>query len=116
MRILLDQNLSFKLANKLKPIFGDVFHIKDFDLLNTKDSVIWQFAKTNNYSIISFDSDFYDISILNGYPPKIIWIRTFDQTSKNIEAILINFQKQIIQFLSENDDNSCLEILDKNIF
>jgi len=54
--------------------------------------------------------------LLYGHPPKIIWLRTFNQTSKNIEVMLNNFKYQIKEFLNENDDNSCLEILDKNIF
>ena len=116
MKILLDQNISFKLVNKIKEIFDVVNHIKDFGLLDTKDIEIWNFAKNNNFSIISFDSDFFDLSLLYGHPPKIIWLRTFNQTSKNIEVMLNNFKYQIKEFLNENDDNSCLEILDKNIF
>ncbi|MFN5442841.1 MAG: DUF5615 family PIN-like protein [Crocinitomicaceae bacterium] len=116
MKILLDQNISFKLVNKIKEIFDVVNHVKDFGLLDTKDIEIWNFAKNNNFSIISFDSDFFDLSLLYGHPPKIIWLRTFNQTSKNIEVMLNNFKYQIKEFLNENDDNSCLEILDKNIF
>jgi len=116
MKILLDQNISFKLVNKIKEIFEVVNHVKDFGLLDTKDIEIWNFAKNNNFSIISFDSDFFDLSLLYGHPPKIIWLRTFNQTSKNIEIMLNNFNCQIKEFLNKDDDNSCLEILDKNIF
>ena len=61
----------------------------------------------------TFDSDFYDFSLLYGHPPKIIWLRTFNQSTNNIEVLLTKFIEQIKEFLDDNDDNSCLEILDK---
>jgi predicted nuclease of predicted toxin-antitoxin system len=113
MKILLDQNISFKLVPKLKELFNDVFHVNDFNLIDSKDLEIWNYARNGNFSIISFDSDFYDFSLLYGYPLKIIWLRTFNQSTKNIEVLLAKFKEQIKEFLDDNDDNSCLEILDK---
>ena len=113
MKILLDQNISFKLVPKLKVLFDDVFHVNDFNLINSKDLEIWNYARNCNFTIISFDSDFYDFSLLYGHPPKIIWLRTFNQSTNNIEVLLTKFIEQIKEFLDDNDDNSCLEILDK---
>ena len=80
---------------------------------NSKDLEIWNYARNCNFTIISFDSDFYDFSLLYGHPPKIIWLRTFNQSTNNIEVLLTKFIEQIKEFLDDNDDNSCLEILDK---
>ena len=114
MKILLDQNISFRLVQKLNSVFPVIRHVKDFDLIDVKDITIWNYAKSANYSIVTFDSDFYDFSVLYGHPPKIIWIRTYNQTSSNIERIFNQFQVSIHQFLSDEDENSCLEILDQH--
>jgi predicted nuclease of predicted toxin-antitoxin system len=61
---------------------------------------------------ITFDADFYDISVINGHPPKIIWIRSGNLTTKEIVSLL-NHHKTIIEKFLINDDYrnvSCLEI------
>jgi len=58
------------------------------------------------------DSDFYDISILNGHPPKIIWIRTGNLTTNNIVRLLIDCHKIICSFIEDDTfkEISCLEL------
>ena len=84
MKILFDQNISFRIVPKLIDHFPDCKHISDCGLMDSEDPEIWQFAKKNDYSIVTFDSDFYDISIINGHPPKIIWIRTGNLTTTGL--------------------------------
>jgi predicted nuclease of predicted toxin-antitoxin system len=57
--------------------------------MNSKDSDIWEYARLNQFSIVTFDSDFYDISVINGHPPKIIWIRSGNLTTNQIAKLLI---------------------------
>lgn len=38
--------------------------------------------------IVTKDSDFSDLCILLGFPPKVIWIRRGNCSSRDIEAIL----------------------------
>jgi len=53
MKILLDANISWKLVNKLKPIFGECMHV---DLLGLKvpvdDMDIWSYALNNGYIVV----------------------------------------------------------------
>ncbi len=56
--------------------------------MNVNDVEIWNFAKIENFVIVTFDSDFYDISLINGCPPKIIWIRKGNLTTNQIIALL----------------------------
>lgn len=43
--------------------------------------------------IVTKDSDFSDLSVILGYPPKILWIRRGNCTTAEIEAILrANFE------------------------
>ena len=60
-------------------------------LHNRNDAEIWQFAKQNGFTIVTFDADFFDISILRGHPPKVIWLRTGNlATSEIAERIIFN--------------------------
>lgn len=58
MKILLDENLSFKLCSKLRDIFPEIIHTKEVDLHTATDGEIWLYAKLNSAVLISKDSDF----------------------------------------------------------
>lgn len=75
MRLLADENISWRLK-KLLP---------DWDILPSNeiktdfrltDRMIWEFAKTNRYTILTLDEDFVELQNLLSYPPKVIWLRT----------------------------------------
>jgi len=65
-----------------------------------------------NYVIVTYDSDFYDISLINGFPPKIIWIRTGNLTTNDIAQLLTENKDVIFDFINnpEQKDIACLEI------
>lgn len=103
MKLLFDQNISPKLLKILPENFDTSTQVRLESLENASDLEIFKFALKNNYSIVTFDSDFYDLSVFKGCPPKIIWLRTGNMTTKSISDILtLNFDN-IILFLSEND-------------
>ena len=52
-------------------------HVKTLAITNTDDSVIWEYAKVNNFAIVSKDADFHQRSLLYGHPPKFINLSTF---------------------------------------
>ncbi len=62
--------------------------------------------------IPTFDSDFYDISIINGHPPKIIWIRSGNLKTDEVVQLLTDNKKIISGFieLDEFKDVACLEL------
>ncbi len=72
MKLLLDQNISFRVANALKEVFPGIAQVRALNLENARDVDIWQFAREHHYTIVTFDADFYDLSLLRGVPPKII--------------------------------------------
>jgi predicted nuclease of predicted toxin-antitoxin system len=112
MRLLLDQNISFRIINKLIDSFPDCKHVSQVGLNDYEDLEIWEFALTQNYIIVTFDSDFFDISLISGCPPKIIWIRTGNLTTIEIAKLLINNRNTIFDFINnpEQIDIACLEI------
>ncbi len=112
MKLLFDQNISFRTVKALRGAFPNCKHVSDCGLMDTEDSEIWKFAKEKDYSIVTFDSDFYDISLINGHPPKIIWIRTGNLTKNQIVELLVEQQYSIRDFLESSKFKfvSCLEI------
>lgn len=111
MKLLLDQNNSYRLVKKLGALYPDTEHVTKLGLTNKTDREIWETAKANDYTIVTFDADFYDISLTQGVPPKVIWIRSGNTTTRNLERLLTDKREQILQF--EVDPTlMCLEIDD----
>ena len=110
MKLLFDQNISFRIMPMLGlPAFADCRHVKTVGLNDCNDADIWQFAKQHGFTIVTFDSDFFDMSVVRGCPPKIIWLRTGNLTTSQIaEWIMMNHIK-ILSFI-DNSEQSCLEI------
>lgn len=116
MKLLFDQNISFRVSKKLTNQFPACKHVSDCGLMDCSDSDIWEYAQKNNYSIITFDSDFYDISLINGHPPKIIWTRSGNLSTKELVNLFMHNKNTIELFLKSEEFKgiSCLE-LEKNI-
>lgn len=112
MNLLFDQNISYKIISKIDDIFPHAQHIKNVGLADHSDSDIWEYAMNSNSCIVTFDSDFYDLSIVRGTPPKIIWLRTGNMTTRSIEEIIRSNYELIAEFLDnpDYDEISCLEI------
>lgn len=101
MSLLFDQNISFRITKKISEYFPETLQIRTIGLENSSDMVIWEYAKTNNYCIVTFDSDFIDITNLKGFPPKIIWLRIGNTTTDNIAQTLIENKIRIVEFIAD---------------
>ncbi len=96
MKLLLDQNLSHRLARALVDIYPESVHVRDVGLNMASDTIIWEYAKQYGFTIVSKDADFHQRSFVLGYPPKVVWIRRGNCSTKAIESILRN-QFEIMQ-------------------
>lgn len=117
MKILFDQNISFRISKQLQDLYPGCCHVSDCGMKDKEDSEIWKYAKDNNFAIVSFDSDFYEISLINGHPPKIIWVRTGNLSTNDLAKLLENKSSEIIAFLTNVDEIgiACLELEALNI-
>ena len=109
MRFLFDQNISHRILKLLPENYSDSTTIKKEGLINATDRQIWEFAKKYNYIIVTQDSDFNGLTLLYGFPPKIIWIRTENIKTQAIINILIYYSQEIDKFI-ENSNYGCFEI------
>jgi len=112
MKLLLDQNISFRITNKIQDIFPGSKQVRDLGLENSKDSFLWNYAKDNDYCIVTFDADFFDLGIVKGSSPKVIWLRIGNISTTNIELTLRKNYELIKTFLTDPDykEIGCLEI------
>ena len=109
MKYLFDQNISHRILKMIPEKYSDSTTVKNENLVNATDREIWEFAKSNDFVIVTQDSDFNDLNALFGFPPKIIWIRTGNLPTKSLLHILSNRAEEIETFISDKD-YGCFEI------
>src|ERR1043165_440101 len=99
MKLLFDQNLSFKLCRQLADLFPDSNQVRLLGMAEADDRSIWDYAKANDFSLVSQDVDFADMATLYGPPPKVIWLRCGNQSTSVIEKRLRDHAEAIAVFL-----------------
>lgn len=109
LRLLFDQNLSYKLVSRLSDVYPDSAHVGAKGMTEASDQEVWKFARDNEFTIVSQDGDFLDIGLLRGAPPKVIWLRCGNTSTINIETILRNSYDIIEDFIL-NLEEICLEL------
>ena len=57
MKLLLDENLSYRLVAQLASTFPASAHVDSVGLHAEADSVVWNFARDNGFAIVSKDDD-----------------------------------------------------------
>jgi predicted nuclease of predicted toxin-antitoxin system len=88
LKLLLDENLSDKIVSRILDLYPESSHVKRHDLVRTSDTMIWEFAKQNDFTIVSKDSDFHQRSLLLGAPPKFIFIKAGNCPTSQITGLL----------------------------
>ena len=98
MKLLLDHNLSPRLIGRMTDVFVGSSHVTFHALDKANDVEVWQFARDNGFTLVTKDSDFYDLSLLRGFPPKVVWLRIGNCTTTAIEVLLRDHQDEILLF------------------
>ena len=94
-KLLFDQNLSPKLIRRLEDLYPNSDHLDLLGLGTAEDVSVWKHAKQNDFTVVTKDADFADLSVFRGFPPKVIWIRRGNCSTNNIEEILRENQSEI---------------------
>lgn len=109
MKLLFDQNLSFKLCQSIADLFPQSNHVGLSGLSEAGDRDVWDHAKANGFAIVSQDADFAEMAALLGSPPKVIWLRGGNQSTAAISTLLRRHAELILAF-GNDDGAACLEI------
>lgn len=109
MKLLLDENLSRRIAPLLQADYPGSSQVALLNLETSRDREIWQYAKEHDFVVVTHDSDFHELSTLYGSPPKVIWLKTGNQSKVTTLRILLERKEDIcVALLQEN--KSCIEI------
>ena len=109
MNLLFDQNVSYRIIELIRELFPGARQVRELQLENATDLEICTYAKSNHYWIVTFDADFIDISNLKGHPPKVIWLRLGNTSTKFIAEKMLE-DHQIIRVFISNDEDAFLQI------
>lgn len=109
MKLLFDENLSHRLAEKLDDLFLGSKHVRNVGLKASDDLDVWKYAVENDFVIVSKDVDMHDRSLVFGFPPKVIWIRLGNCSTREVENI-IRREIELIHRFVEDDFASFLAL------
>lgn len=98
MKLLFDENVSPTLAGTLAPEYPASTHVRAVGLRGATDQQIWEYARTQGFTIVSKDTDFRERSFVEGFPPKVIWLDVGNSGTSAIVALLRRERARLEQF------------------
>lgn len=107
MKLLFDENLSPALPRRIVELFPDSVHVRDVGMKATDDPIVWDYAKDNGFMIVSKDADMHDLSLVFGNPPKVVWLRLGNCSTRQVEELLRR-DFDVIKLFHEDDSVSLL--------
>jgi len=78
-------------------------------LKQTPDREIWEFARVNRFTILTADTDFKDLAVSLGHPPKVILRKGCNYGNAIAERLIRSHAIRIAEFL--NDPEQAVLIL-----
>lgn len=88
MKLLLDENLSPRLVGALADVYPGSVHVRHAGLESADDAAVWAYARAHQLTVVSKDSDFHQRALLFGPPPRVVWIRRGNCSTREVERIL----------------------------
>jgi predicted nuclease of predicted toxin-antitoxin system len=101
LKLLFDENLSRKLVLKLVDLFPESTHAVTVGLVQSSDLEIWNYARDNDFIVVTADGDFYEMAAAFGAPPKVIWLRGCDYPTKIAAQILRDQIIRVREFIND---------------
>jgi predicted nuclease of predicted toxin-antitoxin system len=88
-----------------------LFHVDNIGLpIPVKDAEILDYARKNNLIIVTNDEDFIDYINVKGFPPKIVLLKSGNQSRLFITNLLIQRKDDILS-LANSTEIGLLEIV-----
>ena len=103
MKLLFDENLSPKLPRLMVASFPGSQHVRELGLKGRTDEEIWDYARANNFAIVSKDKDFYQRVMLYGAPPKFVWLCLGNCTREDLLTLIERHAGDILAFETSSE-------------
>lgn len=101
MSLLFDQNLSRRLPALLAVEFPGAEQVVLAGLSGADDRTVWDYAAARGLAVVSKDADFRSLSAALGHPPKVIWLRVGNGSTRAIELLLRSRALDVRAFLAD---------------
>ncbi|MEI8139136.1 MAG: DUF5615 family PIN-like protein [bacterium] len=101
MKLLLDQNLPRQLVGDMQPHFPGSAHVWPLGLAEASDEEVWAYAAEQGFVIVSKDTDFIHQAMLRGHPPKVIYLKVGNCSTRVIREIILSRLSSILDFLGD---------------
>lgn len=109
MKLLFDQNLSPQLPRRLADLYPGSDHVFELGLGEADDIEVWEYARERGFIITSKDSDFNELSVVHGFPPKVVWIRRGNCSTREIE-VMLREEYESLRDVEQNPTKGILEL------
>jgi len=103
VKLLFDENLSPRLADLVAAEYPESIHVRAVGLLGAEDARIWEHGRIHGFAIVSKDNDFRQRSVLEGPPPKVIWLDIGNAGTRAIADLLRRERPRAESFALESD-------------
>ena len=110
MKLLLDENLSRRLVPFLQHDYPGSSQVVLLGMESAADKDVWQRARDESYVIVTRDADFQELSLVWGQPPKVIRLKTFNQSRPATLKVLIE-NRTLIEDALITQDLASIEII-----
>lgn len=101
MRVLFDEQPSEALVRHIQDLSPDAVHVRLLGLGGAGDEVVWQRAIDLGCVLVTKDEDFHRLSVLKGSPPKVVWIRLGNGSTRDIANLLRERWPRIEEFVND---------------
>ena len=101
MKLLFDQNLFPRLVSRLADLYPGSSHWHVLGLDRAADDLVHEHARKEGFAIVTKDADFSDLCLLQGFPPKVIWIRRGNCATAEIERMLRAHRSDVESLLAD---------------
>lgn len=109
MKLLLDENLSRRLVPFLQDAFPGSSQVALAGLEHASDLAVWEYAQRNGFVVVTKDSDFHELSLLLGAPPRVVWLQLGNTSRSHVLQRLLENAKEIERRLLDGETD-CLII------
>lgn len=99
MKLLLDENLSRRLVPFLQHDYPGSNQVVLLGMDSASDKEVWQKARDDDFVILTRDADFQELSLVWGQPPKVIRLKTLNQSRAATLKVLIENRDVIVESL-----------------
>ena len=102
-KLFFDENLAPRLVVALSDLYPGSTHVRNEGLEGSSDTAIWEHAAAGSFLLVTKDEDFHRLSVLRGFPPKVVWVRLGNCSTADAAQLLRTRFHQVLAFTADEE-------------